>query len=180
MSAAASATQPAAALARPDLQRGMTVSGARVRGACVCVCVVRVRARGACARVRVPQAQLGEQQPGVRARLGLRRARARRRQRRRAVGQRALDAVHARRLRADRRWKYTVRIVYSQRATDRDRQARHFASPIPPSLMLLVSSCCESDSASSSAYPLCSVSNSESVLLTSVSNSFPVASAACE
>lgn len=117
VSAAASATQPAAALARPDLQRGMTVSGARVRGACVCVCVVRVRARGACARVRVPQAQLGEQQPGVRARLGLRQARARRRQRRRALGQRALDAVHARRLRADRRWKYTVRIVYSQRAT---------------------------------------------------------------
>lgn len=82
-----------------------------VRGVCAwCV-------RGACARVRVPQAQLGEQQPGVRARLGLRRARARRRQRRRALGQRALDAVHARRLRADRRWKYTVRIVYSQRAT---------------------------------------------------------------
>lgn len=47
VSAAASATQPAAALARPDLQRGMTVSGARVRGAwCVRVCVVRVR--GAC------------------------------------------------------------------------------------------------------------------------------------
>lgn len=50
---------------------------------------------------------------------------------------------------------------------------------VPASRLLCVSSCCESDMASSSTYPLCSGSSSDSALFTSVSSSLPVASASC-